>query len=203
MAHELSSLVSGDYLRRPGSFKFETAAYGVLAALALLSLISIAMVRPGHSSALTFGFAALVWAYLLGTGFLIRRVRKLRGHDPVRADTVAATITENPEALASAVTTMDGLVNRRRRYLFPPSELGLDYMFAPPHNWSETPKAYLERRARELDYNLEGRNVGRRVLALQQSMDELSEQAQKLLEKRTENIARIVRDRGAGGGSGP
>jgi len=199
MAHELSSLLSGDYLRMPGSFKFETAAYGLLAALALLSLISIAMVRPGHNSALTFGFAVLVWAYVLAAGFLIRRVRKVRGHDAVRADAVAAGITGKPEELENATTTMDTLVNKRKRYPFPASELGLDYMFAPPHNWSEKPRAYLERRARELDYDLTRRNVGRRVLALQQSMDELSERAAELLASRLENIRKIEEDRSSSG----
>ena len=199
MAHELSSLLSGDYLRRPGSFKFEGAAYGLLALLALLSLISIAMVRPGHRAVLTFAFAVIVWAYVLAAGFLLRRVRKVRGHDALRADTVAASITGKPEEMENAITTMDNLVNKRKRYPFPASELGLDYMFAPPHNWSEKPRAYLERRARELDYDLTRRNVGRRVLALQQSMDELSERAAELLASRLENIRKIEEDRSSSG----
>jgi len=200
MAHELASLLSRDYLRRPGSFKFEGAAYGMLALLGLLSLLSIAMVRPGHRAVLTFAFAVIVWAYVVAVGFLIRRARKVAGHDPVRADTVAASITGKPGELEDAVSAMDTMVNKRKRYPFPTSELGLDYMFAPPHNWSETPRAYLDRRAAELDYDLTRRNVDRRVSALQDSMDEISEHVENQLEARLKNLRDMRQEPGEDSG---
>jgi Zn-dependent protease with chaperone function len=188
LAHELGSIEAGDFLRQPGSFKFEGLAYAALSVTAALGLMALAMVRAGNSGGLTLAAAFVVLGYLTAVGFMLRRLISLEGHDSVLADSIGAGITGRPDAMAGAIERMDLLVNRRRGMPFPESDFGLDYLFVQPYRWSEAPRQFLERRARELDYDLAKRNVDRRVASLQESMDELAERGKALLAARLENL---------------
>jgi Zn-dependent protease with chaperone function len=188
MAHELASVMCGDILRQPGSFKFVGVAYVLVSAVAALGLMSLAIIRLSDSGALTFAVAAAIFAVVTVVGFMIRRLRELGGHDYLLADSIGAAITGRPNSMAGAIERMDHLVNGRKKMPYPDSELGLDYLFVQPYRWSETPLQYLQRRARELDYDLARRNVDKRVSSLQESMDELARRGQSLLATRLQKL---------------
>jgi Zn-dependent protease with chaperone function len=191
LAHELASVIAGDYLRRPGARTFDIVSLAMLWVLAMVSLVAIPIVRHGHSALVSLGVVVVVLAYLVLLSLWMRYLTRSREHDYVLADSVAVKMTGNPEAMRSAISKMDGLVNAGRGKPFPESEIGLKYLFAPPHKWSEDSMAFLKRRAVELDYNMKEAAAQRRVANLQESMDELSEWGKDLLAERLENISEI------------
>lgn len=192
MAHELASIAANDYLRPPAAATFEVAAYMLMAALALIGLLSLAMVRVSHGAGFAFVVAVIIWAFVLGAGLAVGRIDAMRNHDPVTADTIAAEITGKPEELESAIERLDGFVNGKGRTRFPRSAFGLDYMFVPPRAWNEDARAWLQRRAAELNYNFSDRQLERRENGVRESMEELSETAQETLDKRLENVRALM-----------
>lgn len=188
LADETAAIIAGDYLRRPGSFRFEHLTYILLGLASVFSLLSLPVIRAGKGSSLTFLAALVELAGIIGIGWLIRRYTKATGHDAVRADSIAADITGDSGALERAIERADLLVNKRRRMPFPSSDYALEYMFARPHNWSETPQAWLERRSKELDYDLAGKKTDKRIAGIRQEMDAL---AQSAIESRDARLAAL------------
>lgn len=194
LAHELASVLAGDYLRRPGSPKWEGAAYIALGALAIAGLFSIAIVRLGRGSLFTFTVALVIWGYVLALGLAVRRFRSLREHDSVMMDSLGVSITGDAQAMDSALRRVDDMVNKRRKMPYPESAYGLDFLFAPPHRWTEDARAWLARRSSELDYDLQGKNVDKRVASIQEEMDGLAEKGRAALEERLGSLAELVDD---------
>jgi Zn-dependent protease with chaperone function len=190
MAHELASVISGDYLRRPGSAGFMGAALGLLWVLAMAGILAVPIARRGHTAIVPLGVAVAILACLTLVSLWLRRLSRAREHDYILADSIAVKITGKPDAMASAIETMDKLVNRGRGVPYPESEAGLKYLFSPPHRWREDAAAFLRRRAAELDYQMRDGAVAKRVASLQESMDELSEWAGDLTAERLDNIKR-------------
>lgn len=188
LAHELACVLSGDCLRRPGAPRFESFAYAALGLAGFLCLFSVAVVRQGNASWVTFLVAATGAAAIGAIALLLRWHSRASAHDAAGADEIALMITGDPAALSSAITRMDRLVNGRRRMPFPESDYGLDYLFARPHRWTETPEAWIARRSKELDYDLAGKRAGMRIEAIRESMDELAAAAIEGRDERLEAL---------------
>ena len=191
MAHELANTLTGDYLKRPGSARFDAWSLGLLWLDALLVLVGVPITRLGRSSLFTFALVFAALAFLVLAALWMRHIGKMSDHDYILADSIAVKITEDPEAMAGALEKMDRLVSNSRRVPFPESEMGLRFLFMPPHRWSETAAAFLKRRSVELDYKLNEKSSARRASALQQEMDELVAWSEKLQSERLENLKAI------------
>lgn len=191
MAHELSAVLTGDYLKPPGSAKFEGASLALLWLLAVLGILSVPVSRRGNSSLVAFGVAVVIVALLLLAALWLRRLRTALSHDYILADSVAVEMTGDAESMRSAIEKMDGLVNRRGRAPFPESELGIRYLFAPPRRFSEDAMSFLKRKSEQLDYALNEKAARRRADALEQEMEELAEWSRQLLSDRLDNLSAI------------
>lgn len=188
MAHQLAGIAADDYLRKPGSFGFETAAYGMLALFSVLALASSPLVSAGRSTGVGVAFLAVAATLLLLGGLAVRKLRRPESHDYLLADSVAAGLTGKPGALADAITMLDELVNKKSKQPFPDSELGLKFLFVLPYRFSETAPQFFARRKRELDWETTAALTEKQVEGVQGVMDELSELGDALLAQRLENL---------------
>jgi Zn-dependent protease with chaperone function len=190
MAHQLAGIMTGDYIRKPGIFSFETAAYVLLGLFSILALAAAPMVSTGSGVGGGVGFLVCAAALLLSGGFAVRRLKRGDAHDYLFADTIAAEVTGKPDALSEAIKKLDGLVNGKAGSPFPDNELGIKCLFAPPHRWSDTAAQFVKRRHGELDMNVSERMIQRQVEGVQKAMDELAAWGEELLAERLDNLAR-------------
>ncbi len=188
MAHQLAGIITGDYLGRPGAFGFETLAYLLLGFFSVLALAAAPMVRTGRSAGAGVAFLVAAAALLLSGGLAARRLKRPDAKDYELADAVAVATTEKPDALAEAITILDGLVNGRSRGRFPDNELGLKYFFAPPYRFSETAAQFVSRRHRELEISPSDAMVNRQVEGVRKTMDELAAWGEKLTAERVKDL---------------
>jgi Zn-dependent protease with chaperone function len=192
MAHELASAITGDYLHRPGSGRFEGASLVLIWSFAVLDINAVPVARRGNSSLFAFGVAIAMIVFLVLISLWLKWIKNKNEHDYILADSIAIKMTGKPEAMQNALQSMDQMVSRRSRVPFPESEIGLKYLFMPPRRWTEDARTFLKRRARELDYDMNERAASRRADALQQEMDELADWSEKLLQQRLENVQAIL-----------
>ncbi len=188
MAHQLAGIIASDYLRKPGTFGFELAAYGLLGLFSLLGLAAAPMVGAGGRTGLGVAFLAGAAAVLFLGGLVVRRLRRPDSQDYLLADSVAAGVTGKPEALAEAIRKLDSLVNGKARGQFPDNELGLKYFFVCPYRFSETAAAFFARRKRELEWKTTDALADRQTEGVQAVMDELAEYGEALVAERLANL---------------
>ena len=188
MAHELGSIITGDYLRRPGARLFDTTSYVMLALFSLLGMSGAAMARAGRSVWVGVAFLAVAGLILFLEGFLLRRIIGPREHDYLLSDSIAANVTGKPEALAGAIRRLDGIVNGRSRGRFPDNEFGLKHLFVVPYRWREGAEAFVQRRHSDLNWNSSATMKSQQVEGVQSAMDELAEWAETLLAGRLANL---------------
>ena len=187
MAHELASVMTADYLKRPGSGVFEGAALGMLWLVAVLGIIAVPVTRRGNGPPVAFATAVAVVGLLMLASLWLRRIRRALEHDYTLVDSIAVSMTGDRDAMVSAIETMAAL-SRRRRVPFPESELGFKHLFSPPRRFTENAASYLERRSRELGYTLNERGGRRRAEALEQEIEELLEWSAGLHDDRLANL---------------
>lgn len=188
MAHELAGTIMGEYLRRPATSMFERASYTILWLVAMACVVAVPITKPGHTNAVPLLVAGVVLAYLILVSLWLRRFTRSQERDDVLAVSIAIKITGDADGMESALKSMDKLVSYGRSVQFPESELGLRYLFMPPHRWTENALAFMTRRSRELDYNLNQKAARRRADALQSDMDMLAGQMEGLLADRMNNV---------------
>lgn len=190
MAHQLAGIMTGDYIRKPGAFGFETAAYCLLGLFSILALAATPMVSTGSGVGAGVGFLVGAAALLFSGGLAVRRLKRGDAHDYLFADTIAAEVTGKPDALSEAIRKLDGLLNSKPGSPFPDNELGVKRLFAPPHRWSDTAARFVKRRHGELDMKASERMLERQVKGVEKAMDELAAWGEELLAERLENLKR-------------
>lgn len=188
LAHELASSFTRDFLKPPGSARFEGAALGLLWLVAVLGILAVPIARRGNTTFVAFVVAVAVVGFLILASLWLRWLRAALEHDYLLADAVAVSLTGDRASLKSAIETMDNLVNKRGRSRFPESELGLRYLFAPPRRWSEDASTFLKRRSKELGYSLNEGAARRRSQALDQEMKDLADWSEQLLADRLDTL---------------
>jgi hypothetical protein len=191
VAHELAAAIARDYLRRPYASKFEVVSNTLLWFVAMATIVAVPITKPGHSNAVPLLVAGVVLAYLILVSLWMRRFAKSQERDDVLVDSIAIKMTGDIDTMESTLRSIDKLVSYARSVPFPDSELGLRYLLVPPHRWTENALAFMKRRSKDLDYNLNEKAAHRRVDALQSDMDLLAGQMEGLLAARMNNIRDI------------
>lgn len=135
LAHEVAHVVIGDVLRKPGPFSFEFLPD--LLVLFLFAIGGLAILLPGFDTArlmLAFVIAAAA-ATLFALGHSKRYAVELRAlawhHDDILADTLAAKLTNNPEALMRIIKRARADMLRREMQNAPGGLISA-YLFASP-----------------------------------------------------------------------
>ncbi|HEY5525977.1 MAG TPA: M48 family metalloprotease [Candidatus Anoxymicrobiaceae bacterium] len=115
MAHELSHIVLGDYFLASSSAGFENAAYGMGILLLLMAVL------------VTVAINVYVLAFLVPPGIplgvvmvdtrLRKKTRILYRHNDLLADTIAAKLTSDPEALRKTIEKLWDLSEETRAHI--------------------------------------------------------------------------------------
>jgi len=120
MAHEVAHLIIGDNVKPPEMFDAEflpsllIILYGVLAALAVLT----APRNDGYLVLVTIVVAVIFLVLVLiqrSKRFLVKLLDLAFAHDDILADSVAADLTRDPDALVSAIKKVSALATKSDR----------------------------------------------------------------------------------------
>lgn len=140
IAHEVSHIVMGDVLRKPGPFSVEFLPdfFQVL----LIAIGGLTFALPGFDAMrLMLGFviaAAVLSLCILGRSrrFAVEQRALAYHHDDILADTIAAKLTNNPKALMEAIQMSEADMIRRGMQ-DAPGGLIAAYLFAGPKSLSD------------------------------------------------------------------
>lgn len=98
MAHETAHIILGDYYLSPSSKRFKDLSLALFFTLVVLSAVFATVYERAW-----FILLILVSALPFALRLFFRKVRKVRRHNDLLADSVAAKMTSNPAGLLSAI----------------------------------------------------------------------------------------------------
>jgi Zn-dependent protease with chaperone function len=135
VAHEVAHVMIGDILRKPSVLSVEFIPDVLLLALVAIGIVTLAL--PGYD-AMRLVLAGLIIIavlalYLAGRSRAsgLKRRALAHHHDDIFADTIAAKLTSNPQALFKTIQRVhEDMLRRRMQYA--PGGLIAAYLFAGP-----------------------------------------------------------------------
>jgi len=188
LAHQLASIITDDFLRRPGARAVDFVAYVLLGAFSLVGVAGAAMAGAGRAVWIGVFVLLGVALVLFFEGWMMRKVVGPRKHDYLLDDSIAASVTGRPDALAGVIRRLDGLVNGRSRGSFPANEFGLEYFFVMPYKWNDTPESFVKRRHADLKWDSKDATKERQIAGVRSTMDDLADRGQRVLTERLSNL---------------
>ncbi len=143
MAHEVAHIILGDILRPLDLWRVEVLPYIALAVLAVvgvgLFLFTGEQIGDWVSVLLLLYWLFLAWVGVV-LGFVMRRLDLLRRHDDIVADSVAAKLTSNPEALLEAIRFIDEAYDETTEE--PHEGYCSRHLFVCPHDYEKWKKRH-------------------------------------------------------------
>ena len=182
MAHEVAHILINDTLMPLDAWHLKTLPFISLAVLASLTVLTFWIGASSHSRINTAivvpGFIFIIWVGTI-SDFMVRRLDIARRHDDFLADSIAAKLSSNPEALGQAITHLDALLDHA-------IELPLDnycsrHLFICPHNLTKRQKAYMSLRDTMFMYGTS-----------EETTAELLKREKEAINRRIENLGAIT-----------
>ena len=135
MAHEVAHLIIGENVRPPSLWGIEFLPSVLLVVFGVLAFISIVLLKVELSVILiAWSTTILVFLSLIliqrSEGFILKQLDLAHHHDDILADSIAAYVSRDPQALVNVISKLDALMKENPRV--PGGAILSRYLFITP-----------------------------------------------------------------------